>query len=172
MRSRIAACPRTWAARWPASPWATVAAARREERAGLIPADVALELLHVPLQVGQLVANSLAAAQPGLLHQLLHARVRAHLGSGRASPEPGRPSPPAAVQGCTVCLGFTKLDSFKFATRPSKTCPLDQFSLMITNIVSDFAGHQYFCMILGVEDRGPVPYFCMILQFTDRGHAF
>ena len=55
----------------------------------------------------------------------------------------------------TVCLGFTKLDSFKFATRPSKTCPLDQFSQLITNMVSDFAGDQYFCMIFTFNDRDP-----------------
>ena len=35
----------------------------------------------------------------------------------------------------------------KSFTRSSKTCPLDQFSLLITNMVSDFAGDQYSCMI-------------------------
>ena len=29
----------------------------------------------------------------------------------------------------------------------TKTCPLDQFSLLITNMISDFAGDQYFYMI-------------------------
>ena len=35
----------------------------------------------------------------------------------------------------------------------TKTCPLDQVSLLITNMVSDFAGDQYFGMILLFEDR-------------------
>ena len=43
----------------------------------------------------------------------------------------------------------------KSFTRSSKTCPLDQFSLLITNMVSDFAGDQYFCMIFLFKDHGP-----------------
>ena len=35
----------------------------------------------------------------------------------------------------------------------TKTCPLDQFSLLITNIFSDFAGAQYICMIFLLEER-------------------
>ena len=42
-----------------------------------------------------------------------------------------------------------------FVTRPSKTCPLDQFSQLITNMVSDFAVDQHFCMIFTFNDRDP-----------------
>ena len=53
-------------------------------------------------------------------------------------------------------LGLRKTGFLQFfAKRPPKTCPLDQFSVLITNMVSDFAGGQYFCMILTFKDRDP-----------------
>ena len=45
-------------------------------------------------------------------------------------------------------LGFHKIEFLQFfVKRPPKTCPLDQFSLLITNMASDFARNRYFCMI-------------------------
>ena len=38
-------------------------------------------------------------------------------------------------------IGFLQI----FVKRPLKTCLLDQFSLLITNMVSDFARDKYFC---------------------------
>ena len=53
-------------------------------------------------------------------------------------------------------LGLRKTGFLQiFVTRPSKTCPLDQFSHRITNMVSDFAGDKYFPMIFTFADRGP-----------------
>ena len=53
-------------------------------------------------------------------------------------------------------LGLRKTGFLQiFVTRPPKTCPLDQLSLMITNMVSDFAGDQYFCLIFPSKDGGP-----------------
>ena len=37
----------------------------------------------------------------------------------------------------------------------TKTYTLDQFSLLITNMASDFAGDQYFFMIFLFKDHGP-----------------
>ena len=65
------------------------------------------------------------------------------------------PANPDIYCDTAVGLGFAKLDSFKFVTHPPKTCPLDQFSQLIMNMVSEYEGVQYFCMIFLFKDRCP-----------------
>ena len=59
-----------------------------------------------------------------------------------------------------------------FVTRPLKTCPLDQFFLMIKNMVSDFAGDQYFCMIFTSKYGGPSFFLILKTSFLIFKNSF